>query len=172
MISMGIDLSINSTGICIYKEDSVKYYLIVSHSTSKMRSNNDESIEIINYIKTDDKDTNIYRIIEIILYIINIESPELIVIEDVAIGAKNSRSLIDLTGLNYGLRSLLIHNRIPYKCTPPSNWKRQMLGNGQANKEQIIFMWKKMNKDIPDLKKLDDLADAFFLSLYGKTLSM
>ena len=46
--------------------------------------------------------------------------------------------------------------------------KKQLLGNAGADKDIIVETWKKLDKNIKNIQsiKLDDLADAYFLSNY------
>ena len=51
MISIGIDPSINSTGICVRTPDTYKYYIICSKMSGKMKSFIHNRISIIDYSK-------------------------------------------------------------------------------------------------------------------------
>jgi hypothetical protein len=44
-------------------------------------------------------------------------------------------------------------------------------GNGGATKDEMVWAWKKCDYNIKDINdiKVDDLADAFFLSKYDDT---
>lgn len=159
---IGLDLSINSTGIYLSNN---KYYIITSKLTKEQSKCSE--VECIDYNKTDNINENLKQIGNIIINIVKKYKPELIVIEDVAIGATFSRSLIDLTGLNYWVRALLTINKINFITVPPSKWKKEMLGNGQATKDLIIDAWKRLTKNNIKLKKTDDIADAYFLCQYG-----
>lgn len=77
MISIGIDPSINSTGICIRTSDTYKYYIICSKMSGKMKSFIHNRISIIDYgkksftgLEYSDKEyvksENIYKIIGVI----------------------------------------------------------------------------------------------------------
>jgi hypothetical protein len=55
--------------------------------------------------------------------------PDLVIMEDVAMGAR-SRSIITLTLLNGYVRRILDEMEIKYITIPPTQWKKQMLGNG------------------------------------------
>lgn len=163
---IGLDLSINSTGIYLSNN---KYYIITSKLTKEQSKCLD--VNCIEYQKEDDINKNLKQIGTIIINIIKKYKPELIVIEDIAMGATFSRSLIDLTGLNYWIRALLTINKINFITVPPTKWKKEMLGNGQATKDLIIDAWKRLTKNNIKLKKIDDIADAYFLCQYGFTIN-
>lgn len=156
----GLDLSINSTGV--YMNDDT-YILIVSKITKKQKENKNPKLKIIEYNKTDDINNNLYQITNIILRELKDKGVTKVSIEDVALGAIHSRSLIDLTGLNYWMRCLLKENNIDFITTPPTSWKKEMIGNGQATKDLIIDAWMRITGFDSDLKKVDDIADAYFL---------
>lgn len=160
---IGLDLSINSTGIYL---STGKYHIITSKLTKDHKSCND--VNIIEYEKVDDINKNLEQIGDNIIYIVKKVKPELVVIEDVAMGATFSRSLIDLTGLNYWVRALLTKNNIKFITVPPTKWKKELIGNGQATKDLIIDAWKRITKNNIKLKKTDDIADAYFLCKYGE----
>lgn len=163
---IGLDLSINSTGIYT---STGKYHII----TSKLKKDHKscDNVNIIEYEKVDDINKNLEQIGDNIIYIVKKFKPELVVIEDVAMGATFSRSLIDLTGLNYWIRALLAKNNIRFITVPPTKWKKELIGNGQATKDLIIDAWKRITKNNIKLKKTDDIADAYFLCQYGLNLN-
>lgn len=163
---IGLDLSINSTGI--YSSDG-KYHIITSKMTKEMSKC--EGVDIFEYNKVDDINKNLEQIGDYILYVVEKFKPNLIVIEDVAMGATFSRSLIDLTGLNYWVRCLLMKNNIRFITVPPTKWKKELIGNGQATKDLIIDAWRRITKNNIKLKKIDDIADAYFLCQYGLNMN-
>ena len=194
MIRIGLDLSINSTGVCIC-EDSKEpiYYFIIPDKLSKKQkaASQHKRINFITYdkIKGND-DHNINHITSKIMEIIKgkcdltksqcCDSATLlnddikVVIEDVALAAKGS-SIITLTLLNGWMRCLLTQNGIDYITVPPTQWKKVMIGNGSADKELIVYCWSAidnsacvalMNNGI--VAKHIDIADAYFLAKYTK----
>lgn len=164
MIVAGLDLSINSSGITIRTEnDEYKYIIVTSKMTKNLKSNTNKKLKIIEYNKSDDKDNNIHQIATLILGELKHYKVKQVVIEDVALGAIHSRSLIDLTGLNYYVRCLLKENNIDYITVPPTLWKKVMLANGQATKDIITDAFKRITKFESEVKKIDDVADSYFL---------
>lgn len=191
---IGLDLSINSTGVCLRKKNEVLYYLIVPKLTRKMgaiNANKTARIRYITYDKIADLDShNIRCISEKICNIIKeltqsrgscsetslqcneSEDIEGVVIEDVAMRA-NGRSIITLTLLNGYVRCMLDMMHISYKTVSPTSWKKRVLGNGQADKELTIYHWAKFDQEVCKLMsamncKMDDVADSYFLACYGE----
>ena len=135
------------------------------------------SISHITYDKIKDHiSSNIRCISEKICDIIkdmreNGEKIDLVVIEDVAMAARG-RSIIDLTLLNGYVRCMLDQMGVRYETVTPTQWKKRILGNGQADKELIIYHWAKFDQEncrhMMDMRaKCDDVADAYFLSCWG-----
>ena len=172
---VGLDLSINSTGVCLRDgEETPIYYLIVPKLSKRMKAINDMkscSISHITYDKIKDNvNHNIRCIANNIRKIIkeNRAKIKYVVIEDVAYRARGN-SLIDLTLLNGYVRCMLDELGIEYKTTTPTQWKKKMIGNGMADKELIIYCWAKFDPDncrhMMDMScKCDDAADSYFLS--------
>lgn len=180
---VGLDLSINSTGVCIRdpKDPSkTRYYIIVPKLSKRMVAINQMkscSISHITYDKIKDHiSSNIRCISEKICDIIkdmreNGEKIDLVVIEDVAMAARG-RSIIDLTLLNGYVRCVLDQLGVRYETVTPTQWKKRILGNGQADKELIIYHWAKFDQEncrhMMDMRaKCDDVADAYFLSCWS-----
>ena len=185
MIYIGLDLSINSTGICIYDSESkdTKYYIIGSKFTKKTLDSSQNIITFIKYSKTDIdkqspyhikeryKTSNIYNIVDEIKKIIKLYKPNIATIEGVSF--QSNGSIIDLAGLNYMVRKILIDNNIGTYIVPPTQNKKFATGNGQAEKDVMISAWKKAEPKvlkIPGYIKTDDIADAYFLTRYGEHL--
>ena len=58
---------------------------------------------------------------------------------------------------------------ITFFIAPPTHIKKFATGIGNCKKEQIIDLFKIVKKDISTiLPKVDDIADAYFMSLYAK----
>ena len=228
-ITIGIDLSIHSTGICIIKEEKEgksipSFFLILSDQkyskvsvekfhkyyteNSKKIKNNGIKVLFYEYSspskeplgKEISKSLNVINILDIIDK--NILSPifnkykksgnnlkSLIVnIESIALSA--SGTIDQLSGLNYGIRYLLLkkYGLLPENLglITPTTLKKNSVGSGKAEKEVMVSSFKlllskdKNNKNNKNNKKLledleyfennlkwsiDDLADAYFLAI-------
>ena len=194
MIKIGIDPSINCTGICIWdtEENTHSYYMIPSKITKKMKGFNNRYVNIFPYdkIQTDSTDysakesvkfNNIYNICKNINNIIDwYEEPEYdeygladyneieVYMEGISYGSVGSAALVDLAFLNASIRMLLRQRGIPFVIISPTSLKKFACANGQAEKDIMIDAWKRMDSNISNIKdiKVDDLADSYFLAHY------
>lgn len=182
MVKIGIDPSINSTGVCVDLGDKQYiYYNIVGHATKKLKQFNHDNIYIIDYEKNTEKfddysdkeqqkTNNIYLICSKIKDIISKYNPDVVLMEGISYGSHGSRALSDLAGLNFSLRMAIkeIQGVKPMIIISPSAVKKFAIADGQADKEIIVDAWKRIDKNISDVKdiKIDDLADSFFISQY------
>lgn len=175
-IRIGLDLSINSTGVCILQPNEKPiYYIIAPKLTKKQQSITHSRIHYKTYVKSIKNDShNIRYISNEISQIItgfarNTDGyPTEVTIEDIAMGARSS-SIITLSLLNGYIRSELDHLGIPYKTIPPTQWKKELLGNGAADKETTAFSWSRLDPDaynfmISNKFPYFDISDAFFLA--------
>ena len=182
MITIGIDPSINCTGVCVY--DSVtkthKYYMIVGKTTKKMELFQHDHIDILNYHKLEtnkgeyqdkefNKSTNIYRICSLIEHILNVFNPDLVQMEGVSYGSLGSAALVDLAGLNFAIRMVLMEKNLEFNILAPTSVKKFAVGNGSAEKDVMVASWKKLDRQINDISdiKVDDLADSYFMAHYN-----
>ena len=166
MTTIGIDLSINSTGLCITSDSrKPRYYIITSKMSKRQKAFEHNRITIIEYKKTDNLSDNIREIGKVISSVLD-DNPNIdnAVIEDTALNA--SGRVVDLGILNGYVRALLDMKGIPFTTVRPTSWKKQMLGNGFADKAQTIAAWKLLdNIDFKGIK-FDDAVDSYFISLF------
>lgn len=184
-IKIGIDPSINSTGICVNFGEYNFYYIISSKMTKKMSEFKHSNITYLPYNKLDTKNgeysdkenakfSNICNICDRIYDIIssigcdNIE----VYMEGVSYGSIGSAALVDLCFLNSAIRMTLKKMGIKFTIVSPTSLKKFACSNGQADKEVMIDAWKRLDKNISNITniKIDDLADSYFLSCYSKEL--
>lgn len=172
---IGIDPSINSTGICVNKNNKNVYYNIVSKRTKKLEKFNSKHINILFYEKNTDKSLNynekevekaknIFYICNFIKKIIKKHKPTVVIMEGLSYGSNGQ--LGDLGGLNFSIRMVLLEMGVKFVIVPPTTWKKQQLGIAGAEKDIIVKAWKNIDKNIANIDeiKLDDLADSYFLA--------
>ena len=180
MIRIGIDLSLNSTGIAVdYNGKYVDYYLIVPKMTKKLKSQSKITVYLYDKEEISKTDTyqdrevkkfkNIYNIVNCIDHILSFYRNEdcHAYIEGISYGSSSTRALADLAGLNYCVRTVLNHNDIDFTIVSPMSNKKFACGIGNADKSVMIESWLQCDKNMRSVVegiKCDDLADAYFLS--------
>ena len=188
MVTIGLDLSINSTGVCIYNTSRLQsfYYIISPKFTKKAISCHNAHLALMTYKKTtvdpkldysvkeELKTYNIYNIVKSIKLILDSWRPDVVTIEGVSFGSTGSAALIDLSGLNYMVRMACIEAEVPnvFIVSPTQN-KKFATGNGSAEKDVMISAWQKLEKHMIGVEqyvKVDDIADAYFMARYGESL--
>jgi Holliday junction resolvasome RuvABC endonuclease subunit len=193
-VVVGIDPSINSTGICVSGVDKLFniYYLIPSKITKKSLEWTEgvDWINVYEYEKESTKDivkyyqkesikfNNLWSLTETLSRVLDKVRDKYIidrvVMEGVSYGSVSGAALVDLSFLNAMIRTVLRKREIPFYIVAPTEVKKYAVGNGAAEKSVMIMSWKKIDKNIqtlPDWFKCDDLADAYFMAHYNPELS-
>ena len=169
---LGIDPSFSSLGMCLYNTDnlSTHYYLITEHPTKKLQNYSSPYLTQYFYISADrnDKTVDMGLIRDIITTILINTKPDWVFMESPALRMV-SRSASSLAGLNYVIRLTCLDNNIPCTTMPPTRIKKQFAGSGWAAKDEMIEQWliHDPHASLIDIKKNDDLADAFSLAFIG-----
>lgn len=195
-VFIGIDPSINSTGMTIRTDTGFcRFFIIKGDKLTKKEKNaqsdNSEIFEYCLYQKENVKDTNnaherelakahnlstiadtIYNIIEELLQKFRKTSTidsVTICMEGISYGSIHSAAVMDLAGLNYLIRDRLHHHTVvgTLLVTPPAEVKRFYTGSGNANKQLMISTFKGSFPDF-DLPKLDDIADSDSMAKYAR----
>lgn len=181
---IGIDPSINSTGLCVWDDTETRnniYYIIPSKVTKKMLQFENQWVRLLPYdkstvtpgvtysMKEECKFSNMYDICQRIGTILDLFHPDKVYMEGVSYGSTGSAALVDLSMLNGMLRYVIGSKNIPFEIVSPTELKKFACANGQAEKDVIIDAWKRLDKNISDIKdiKVDDLADSYFLAHYS-----
>jgi Holliday junction resolvasome RuvABC endonuclease subunit len=193
-VTIGIDPSINSTGVCVsgMDNDFNIYYIIPSKITKKSIewTKDKEWINIEEYEKVSVKDIdkyyekeiikfgNLFVLVETLSCILKIIEGNYIIdyatMEGVSYGSVKGAALVDLSFLNAMIRMKLHEHGIKFYIVSPSEVKRYAVGNGSAEKDVMIMSWKNLDKktqSIPEWFKCDDLADAYFMAHYNPEFS-
>ena len=195
-VFIGIDPSINSTGMTIRTDTGFcRFFIIKGDKLTKKEKNaqlnNYEIFEYCLYQKENVKDTNnaherelakahnlstiadtIYNIIEELLQQFRKTSTidsVTICMEGISYGSIHSAAVMDLAGLNYLIRDRLHHHTIvgTLLVTPPAEVKRFYTGSGNANKQLMISTFKGSFPDF-DLPKIDDICDSEAMAKYAR----
>ena len=195
-VFIGIDPSINSTGMTIRTDTGFcRFFIIKGDKLTKKEKNaqsdNSEIFEYCLYQKENVKDTNnaherelakahnlstiadtIYNIIEESLQKFRKTSTidsVTICMEGISYGSIHSAAVMDLAGLNYLIRDRLHHHTVvgTLLVTPPAEVKRFYTGSGNANKQLMISTFKGSFPDV-DLPKIDDVCDSEGMAKYAR----
>lgn len=195
-VFIGIDPSINSTGMTIRTDTGFcRFFIIKGDKLTKKEKNaqlnNYEIFEYCLYQKENVKDTNnaherelakshnlstiadtIYNIIEELLQKFRKTSTidsVTICMEGISYGSIHSAAVMDLAGLNYLIRDRLHHHTVvgTLLVTPPAEVKRFYTGSGNANKQLMISTFKGSFPDF-DLPKIDDVCDSEGMAKYAR----
>lgn len=185
MVSIGIDPSINSTGVCVLtyinSKISVQYYIITgkaSKSTLAFAKDNNVNVLIYDKKTNDHADTytdkeikkyhNFNSICSHVMDILVRHAPDYVTMEGISYGSVGSSALADLAGLNFMIRDVIFkYTNANMMILSPTENKRFAVGCGQINKTAIIDTWC-LCEDIKTVgnAKVDDIADAYFMALY------
>lgn len=175
---IGLDLSINSTGVCVKDNNECRFYIIVPKLTKKQQTHKIPNLKYYTYSKNDSgtdysskeysKSISLINLVSIIEYIINEENKsgliENAVIEGISYGSGSGR-VADLAGLNFLVRDTLIKHNIPFKIVSPMTNKKFAVGNGGCAKDVIVESFRKLHPEFKGTSlKIDDIADAYFLA--------
>lgn len=204
-IYVGIDPSINSSGIYVRVESSIgelleeKFYIIKGDKLSKKEDAAElKNLAVFSYVIYDKQNTTNGTNIEnernkAINFISIVESIKKIIAttdfrygkmnkiyvcqEGISYGSRiRTKSIFDLAGLNFMIRSMVIEMSKGFKPVElivgtPGEIKKFATGNGNANKDLILSCFKMIYSDL-DLPKLDDIADAYFMGMFAKKVSI
>ena len=197
-VFIGIDPSINSTGMTIRTDTGYcRFFIIKGDKLTKKEKNaqldNSEIFEYCLYQKENVKDTNnaherelakahnlstiadtIYNIIEELLQKFRKTSTidsVTICMEGISYGSIHSAAVMDLAGLNYLIRDRLHHHTVvgTLLVTPPAEIKKFFTGDGTAKKLVIINCFKQLYPNF-NLPKMDDIADSYSMSKYAQKI--
>lgn len=200
ILYVGIDPSINSTGItiAIYENDvevEIKFYIIKNGKLTKKESFANDSINNFEYViydkidlkqfKDDNhvfeyyKTKNMVEVVNTIYDLILNEAKKYsaivnVVIEGISYGSSiRTKSIFDLAGLNYMIRYKLITSDMKHlnlSIATPSNIKKYATGKGNANKESIMTIFKYIFPEMENIPKLDDIADSYFMAMFSRDI--
>lgn len=202
-IFIGIDQSINSTGVTVQCNGNENFYIIKGTKLTAKENKAHTSynnFEYVLYNKEEIKDANNNHVAEIIktmnlirisrtiigiisYYIKQFDNCNVYVcMEGISYQSAQTKSIMDLAGLNYIIRYDLIKYftgiqeailRIEkYKIivATPGEIKKFASGNGSAKKEIMIKLFETTHPNLYLIPKIDDVADSFWMSEYVKTL--
>lgn len=199
-IFVGIDPSLNSTGLCLqFYEDNkmIKdiFYIIKPNKLTKREQTAQDTLINFDYVLYNKIDLNMYKdnnlfyeywktvnMISIVKKIKeciydNIQGRKqyklYIVQEGISYGSSaRTKSVFDLAGLNYMIRNEFIEKEnISFFIAPPTHIKKFATGIGNCKKELIIELFKSVEPKLAEkLPKVDDIADAYYMSKFARQI--
>ena len=199
-IFVGIDPSLNSTGLCLqFYEDNkmVKdiFYIIKPNKLTKREQAAQDTLVNFDYVLYNKIDLNMYKdnnlfseywktvnMISIVkkikecIYdnIQGIKQYKLYIVQEgISYGSSaRTKSVFDLAGLNYMIRNEFIEKEnISFFITPPTHIKKFATGIGNCKKELIIELFKSVEPKLAEkLPKVDDIADAYYMSKFARQI--
>ena len=193
-VYIGIDPSINSTGLYIIRNNVHNAYIIKPKpkKLSKKEQIAQDTLQDFDYVLYDKidlkehNDNNMlhehYKTINMITVADIIEQTiqsllykkkynNVYVIEEgISYGSSlRTKSIFDLAGLNYLIRDRFINNpKYNFMIATPSQVKKFASGNGNCKKEVIVELYKSSHPTHEIIPKIDDISDAYFMALYAK----
>lgn len=145
-----------------------------------MREIQHKQFQYLNYDKDDtragdytcneyNKSVNAYRwmvVLRDLLKRLKRRGVDYVVMEGVSYGSTSASSLVDLAGVQYLARVVCQELGMVFFVVSPTSNKKLATGNGNATKEEMVYAWERCDGTLKDMKgvKVDDLADAYFLS--------
>lgn len=199
-IFVGIDPSLNSTGLCLqFYEDNkmVKdiFYIIKPNKLTKREQTAQDTLINFDYVLYNKIDLNMYKdnnlfseywktvnMISIVkkikecIYdnIQGIKQYKLYIVQEgISYGSSaRTKSVFDLAGLNYMIRNEFIEKEnISFFIAPPTHIKKFATGIGNCKKELIIELFKSVEPKLAEkLPKVDDIADAYYMSKFARQI--
>ena len=153
IISLGLDLSLCSSGVIVLKNDKIILQKII-----KSKPVGDKPIDELKRIQ---------KIVNEIENVVSDYNPTVSVIEGMAFMAKNTTALVQLSALNYMTRAMLADYRVPFYICAPTTLKKFITGKGNTDKEVLMMV---VYRDYNEQLLNNNLVDAFGLSLIGLAL--
>lgn len=156
-IIVGADLSLVKTGLTIITGNGKVLYSGLVKSKPSGDKPIDETKRIVKIAED---------IIDVIKKTLQGKNPDLVVIEGLAFMAKGT-SLVQLSGLNYLIRVLLVKNNWPFLIVFPTTLKKFITGSGKGDKDMIMMT---LYKDYGHESLDNNEGDAYGLSVCGLAL--
>ena len=206
-IFIGIDQSINSTGITVqFDTDENKNFYIISGNTKltskeQKAQNTYNNFKYVLYNKQDPKTgknnheseiIKTYNLIKISHTIIGIISYYVkqfdkcnvyVCMEGISYQSAQTKSIMDLAGLNYIIRYDLIKyftitpegidkvHKYAIVIATPGEIKKFASGNGSAKKDVMIKLFESIFPNLYLIPKIDDIADSYWMCEYVKSIT-
>lgn len=152
---IGIDPSLTSTGVVVIEDGVVIEQRAILSRPSKEKTPTDEAVRLM-------------KIRDAIRDLVMMDKkPDIVLVEGLAFTARNTSALVQLAGLNYYIREILIQAKIPFVIVSPTSLKKFATGKGNVDKNVIMMEVYKRWEFSPENS---DVSDAFVLAQIGLAL--
>ena len=172
MIIAGIDYSMSCPSLCIFDTEldfnfhNCHFYYLIDKKTKIIDEGNIHG----EYYSKDSE--NVKRFDHISNWAVNIldeQKVNHVFLEGYSMG---SRGRVFHIAENTGVLKQKIYERgINFEVIPPSTWKKEVVGKGNADKQ---YVYESMNVDLKSIFKsksitspINDIADSYFICKYG-----
>lgn len=153
---MGLDMSINGTGICIFDNKKKLVFVEVLEPTEITNS------VVTAYLHSSQRvsDFSRYRaIVARIAYLLRMFGVVAVVIENYAFGIRRSKAITKLGELGGILRNMLIDYKIKWTEVTPQSVKKYISGKGACPESVLLLKavkkWGEEFDSVPDRRKID-----------------
>lgn len=172
MIICGIDYSMSCPSLCIFDTEKTfsfqncDFYYLIDKKTKIIEEGN---IHGEYYSKDSENVKRFDHISDWAITILKNQKVNQVFLEGYSMG---SRGRVFHIAENTGILKQKIYKAgITFEVVPPSTWKKEVVGKGNADKQ---YVYDSMNVDLKDIFKsksitspINDIADSYFICKYG-----
>ena len=172
VIIAGIDYSMSCPSLCIFDTEKTfsfqncDFYYLIDKKTKIIE---EENIHGEYYSKDSENVKRFDHISDWAITILKNQKVNQVFLEGYSMG---SRGRVFHIAENTGVLKQKIYKAgITFEVVPPSTWKKEVVGKGNADKQ---YVYESMNVDLKDIFKsksitspINDIADSYFICKYG-----
>jgi crossover junction endodeoxyribonuclease RuvC len=149
---IGIDPSLSETGVVGIRGNKIEFSHLI-----KTKKTGDTPLKELDRLRD---------IVLEVVYLLDKYKPKVVVMESIAMMARNTTALAQLCGLNYMLRDVCYRNYTTYMASP-TGLKKFITGKGNSAKELMLLeTYKRYKASFEN----NNLCDAFGLAKIGEAL--
>ncbi len=154
--TIGIDPSLTGTGIVVLIDGRLEEKALIKTKPDVEKTPVNELKRLLNIVLKIDSIIGKY-----------VQYTEMVAIEGLSFGARNTTALIQLSGLNYLIRKLLYELNIPFTIVAPTTLMKFGTGKGNAQKDLVMMeIYKRYSVTLTN----DNEADAYAMARIADAL--
>tara|TARA_B100001094_G_scaffold165716_1_gene160379 strand:- start:6703 stop:7242 length:540 start_codon:yes stop_codon:yes gene_type:complete len=172
MIICGIDYSMSCPALCIFNTEvdfsfqNCDFYYLIDKKTKIIEEGNIHG----EYYKKDSEDVKRFdHLSNWSITILKNQKVDHVFLEGYSMGSRGRVfHIAENTGV---LKNKIYKEGITCEVVPPSTWKKEVVGKGNADKQ---YVYESMNVDLKPIFKsksitspINDIADSYFICKYG-----